>query len=36
MMHQPGIRRMWVHAGDYYAMSLNRAVNRIMAEAPKR
>ena len=36
IMHQPGFRRMWERAGDYYAVSFTHAVDRLMAEEPER
>lgn len=36
IMHQPGFRRLWTEKmGAYYATSFNRAVERLVAEAPK-
>ena len=34
IMHQPGFRRMWERAGDYYATSFTEAVNDLMVSVP--
>ena len=36
IMHQPGFRRMWERAGNYYALSFTRAVDELMTKEPER